>query len=135
MTALPAGDRPQGGLAGKRILIVDDQEDIRLLLRLALEPLGGELLAACNGREAIELAGRFRPDFVILDVMMPGGIDGYQVCLALRDDPASAQACIILLSARGQQGDIEAGKQAGADHYLLKPFSPLALCEVILRTQ
>ncbi|MDD5363695.1 MAG: response regulator [Gallionellaceae bacterium] len=118
-------------MTNKRILLVDDQEDIRLLLQLSLAPLGCDLHAASNGNEAIELARALRPDFVILDVMMPGGMDGYQVCKMLRADPGTAHAYIILLSARGQQRDIDEGKQAGADYYMLKPFSPIELGDLI----
>lgn len=122
-------------MANKRILMADDQEDIRLLLELTLAPLGCDLHAATTGDEAVQLARRLRPDCVILDVMMPGGIDGYQVCRMLRADPATSHAYIILLSARGQQGDIEEGQRAGADYYMLKPFSPLALSEIVLHAK
>lgn len=113
--------------------MVDDQEDIRLLLRLALEPLGCALSAASNGVEALRLARTLQPDVVILDVMMPGGIDGYQVCRALRADPDTAHAYIILLSARGQQCDVDEGMRAGADYYMLKPFSPIELTELVVQ--
>ena len=122
-------------MTNKRILMVDDQEDIRLLLQLALAPLGCDLHAATNGREAIQLAKALQPDFVILDVMMPGGVDGYQVCQTLRADPSTAHAYIILLSARGQQRDIDEGMRAGADYYMLKPFSPIELGELITHTK
>jgi CheY-like chemotaxis protein len=115
----------------KRILMVDDQEDIRLLLQLALAPLGCDLHMATNGREAIDLAKSLRPDYIILDVMMPGGIDGYQVCQTLRDDPETAHAYIVLLTARGQRRDIDEGHRVGADYYMLKPFSPVELSNLI----
>lgn len=118
-----------------KILMVDDQEDIRLLLRLALEPLGCQLGAAGTGAEALDLAKAQRPDVVILDVMMPGGMDGYQVCRALRADPETAHAYIILLSARGQQRDVDEGMQAGADYYMLKPFSPIELIELVTQAR
>lgn len=118
-------------MSNNRILIVDDQEDIRILLRLALEPMGCELYVATNGHEAIDIARRYQPDLIILDVMMPGGMDGHQVCRVLRAEAATAHAYIILLSARGQQSDLNEGKQAGADHYMLKPFSPIELTDII----
>ncbi|MFA5082008.1 MAG: response regulator [Hydrogenophilaceae bacterium] len=118
-------------MTNKRILLVDDQEDIRLLLQLTLAPLGCDLHTATNGNEAIQLARKLRPDVVVLDVMMPGGMDGYQVCKMLRSDPDTAHAYIILLSARGQQRDIDQGKQVGADYYMLKPFSPIELGDLI----
>lgn len=122
-------------ILNKRILLVDDQEDIRLLLQLTLAPLGCELHSASNGHEALDLARHLTPDIVILDVMMPGGIDGYEVCRTLRSDPATARAFIILLSARGQQRDIDLGHGAGADHYMLKPFSPIELTDLITGKQ
>ncbi|NTV95095.1 MAG: response regulator [Thiobacillus sp.] len=120
--------------ANKRILLVDDQEDIRLLLQLTLAPLGCDLHTATNGQEAIEMAKTLAPDIIILDVMMPGGIDGYEVCETLRAESTTAHAYVILLSARGQQRDIDRGHRAGADHYMLKPFSPIELSDLILRT-
>ncbi|TCJ18051.1 response regulator [Parasulfuritortus cantonensis] len=122
-------------MAAKRILLVDDQEDIRLLLRLALAPLGAELLLATNGAEALRMAQERRPDVIILDVMMPGGLDGYQVCRSLRAETTTPRPFIVLLSAKGQQRDIEEGLRAGADHYMLKPFSPLELNDLIMRSQ
>lgn len=119
------------GLEACKVMMVDDQEDIRLLLRLTLEPLGCRLGVASTGAEAIELARSFLPDVIILDVMMPGGIDGYQVCQFLRSDPETSRAYIILLSARGQKADIENGMRAGADYYMIKPFSPLELTDLI----
>lgn len=117
----------------KRILLMDDQEDIRLLLRLAVEPLGYALSIATNGGEALELAGALQPDVAILDVMVPAGPNGFDVCRALRADPANAGMLIIMLSACGQQSDLEEGRRAGADHYMLKPFSPVELCDLIAR--
>lgn len=118
-------------MSDKRILLVDDQEDIRLLLQLALQPLGWALHMAGDGHTALRLAGELHPDCVILDIMMPGGLDGYAVCRALRADPATAHAYIILLSARGQQRDVDEGRRAGADYYMLKPFSPIELGNLI----
>lgn len=119
----------------KRILLVDDQEDIRLLLQLTLSPLGCDLHTASNGQEALDLARRLLPDIIILDVMMPGGIDGYAVCRDLRSDKRTRHAYIILLSARGQQRDIDEGRRAGADHYMLKPFSPIELTNLVTRSE
>lgn len=126
-----SGNRPVR--LNKSVLLVDDQEDIRLLLQLTLAPLGCDVHAATNGIEALELAKQLKPDVVILDVMMPGGIDGYQVCKSLRAEPTTRHARIILLSARGQQRDIDEGKHAGADHYMLKPFSPVELTNLVTR--
>lgn len=121
-------------MSDKCILVVDDQEDIRLLLQLTLAPLGWALHMAGDGHTALRLANELRPDCVILDVMMPGGLDGYAVCRALRADPATAHAYIVLLSARGQQRDVDEGRRAGADYYMLKPFSPVELLDILPRS-
>jgi len=72
-----------------------------------------------------------RPDLVLLDVMMPGSLDGYQVCQKIRQEPGLCNIPVILLTARGQQADFEMGRQAGADAYLTKPFSPLELIDTV----
>lgn len=84
-----------------------------------------------NAPDAMAMAGSVKPDLVLLDVMMPGAFDGLEACRRLRADPTHAGARIILLSARGQASDVQAGMDAGADAYLLKPFSPLQLLDTI----
>lgn len=111
----------------RRVLIVEDQSDLRMLIRLALEPLGAEMQEAANGMEALVAVRAFKPDVVILDVMLPGGIDGYQICQAIKQDPLTRSTRVIMVSARGQKSDIEKGYQAQADSYMVKPFSPLEL--------
>lgn len=117
----------------QRILVVDDQSDLRLLVRLALAPLNAEIREAANGMEALQAVRSFRPEVIILDVMLPGGIDGFQVCQAVKQDPLTRSIKVIMLSARGQAADIEAGQQAKADRYIVKPFSPLALLDEVSR--
>lgn len=114
-----------------RVLIVEDQADIRRLIRMTLEFGDYELLEADNGDDGYRLASNARPGVMLLDVMMPGSMDGLQVCAKLRQDPAMKDTRIIMLTARGQQTDIEAGKKAGADAYLIKPFSPLELMDLV----
>lgn len=121
------GRRP----AVKRALIVDDQGDVRRLLRLTLAPLAWEVHEADNGGDAIRLARSLRPDVVLLDVMLPGGVDGLEVCRSIKADPANAGTFVIMLSARGQHWDIEAGMRERADRYIIKPFSPLELLEIV----
>jgi CheY-like chemotaxis protein len=116
-----------------RLLIVEDQPDIRKLIHMTLEFEGYELLEAENGIEGLRQAQHARPVVVLLDVMMPGELDGYQVCERIRADPALAATRVIMLTARGQQADHEAGRKAGADAYLTKPFSPLELIDTIER--
>lgn len=117
----------------KRVLIVEDQTDIRKLIRMTLEFEDYEIHEASDGSFGLRLAGAVRPDLVLLDVMMPGDMDGLQVCRAIKTDPALKGIKVVLLSARGQARDLEAGKQAGADEYLVKPFSPLQLIDTIER--
>lgn len=114
-----------------RILIVDDQSDLRMLIRLALMPLGAEMREAVNGMEALQAIREFKPEVVILDVMLPGGVDGLQVCQAIKQDPLTRSTKVIMVSARGQKSDIEAGLAAQADRYIVKPFSPLALLKEV----
>ncbi|MEK8051557.1 response regulator [Ideonella sp. DXS22W] len=116
-----------------RVLIVDDQPDIRRLIRMTLEEEPFELQEAADGDEALAVVAAWRPDLILLDVMMPGRHDGLQVCASVRADPALAATRVVLLSARADGGDREAGRAAGADEYLTKPFSPLQLLETIDR--
>jgi len=116
----------------KKILIVDDHADIRRLIRLTLEFAEYEIREAQDGEIALRMAQEVAPDLVLLDVMMPGPIDGLEVCRRLRASaPAGAGPRVIMLSARGRANDREAGLQAGADVYLVKPFSPLQLIDCI----
>ena len=117
----------------KRVLIVEDQADIRKLIRMTLEFDDYEIHEASDGDFGLTLARATRPDIVLLDVMMPGELDGLQVCQLLKNDPATRHVKVVLLTARGQARDREAGQQAGADEYLVKPFSPLQLIETIER--
>ncbi len=116
----------------KRILIVDDHAELRRLVLLTLGP-GYDIREARDGREALDVCRQFEPDIVLLDVMMPGELDGYQVCSAIRADPELAATRVVLLTARGQQADVAAGSAAGADEYVVKPFSPLALMAMVER--
>lgn len=116
----------------KTILIVDDHADIRRLIRMTLEFEDYDIHEAADGEAALRMAQALRPDLVLLDVMMPGQINGLDVCRQLRaGQPPGQGPRIIMLSARGQSSDREAGMQAGADLYLVKPFSPLQLIDCI----
>jgi CheY-like chemotaxis protein len=115
----------------QRILIVDDQPDIRRLVRMTLELTDCELHEAVDGAGAWVAVRELQPDLVLLDVMMPGTLDGYEVCARIKQDPVLARTRVVLLTARGQAGDIEAGRAVGADGYLIKPFSPLELIEQV----
>jgi two-component system, OmpR family, phosphate regulon response regulator PhoB len=116
-----------------RVLIVEDQTDIRKLIRMTLEFEDFEIHEASDGALGLSMARAIKPDIVLLDVMMPGELDGLQVCHHIKQDPATRHIKVVLLTARGQARDREAGKEAGADEYLVKPFSPLQLIETIER--
>ena len=117
----------------KRLLIVEDQADIRKLIRMTLEFEDYDIHEAVNGVEGLRKAIEIAPDLILLDVMMPGELDGLAVCARVRADPALRQTKVVLLSAPSQLQDFEAGTKAGADAYLAKPFSPLQLIESIER--
>jgi DNA-binding response OmpR family regulator len=112
-----------------RILIVEDQADIRKLIRMTLEFSDFELHEAADGESGLELARSVRPHLMLLDVMMPGRLDGFQVCRAIKADPQLKATLVVMLTARGQSSDVSAGEQSGADAYLVKPFSPLELID------
>ena len=111
-----------------RILVVDDQQDLRLLIRLSLRTLG-EVAQAASAESALALLHDNAPDLLILDVWLGQGISGLELCRRIKDDPRTAGVKIMLLSACGQQSDIADGLAAGADYYMVKPFSPEGLVE------
>jgi DNA-binding response OmpR family regulator len=107
-----------------RILVVDDDRDICDLVAIKLESAGHEVVTRTDGAQALEAGLEGGWDVIVLDVMMPG-MSGIDVLRALRD--RGVDTPVILLTARGQEKDIEAGFAAGASHYVTKPFSPRAL--------
>ncbi len=116
----------------KKILIVDDQIEVRELVQVTLEIGEYQILTAENGQEAVEVAQTEHPDIILMDIMMPGSeIDGLEACRRLKANPATAGITIVMLSAKGQEADLEAGRRAGADDYFIKPFSPIALIEKV----
>lgn len=115
----------------KRILIVDDQGDLRKLVRLTLQFNNYELHEAKNALEALKFINILRPDIVVLDVMMPGEIDGYQLCDIIKNDPELKSIHVVLLTGRGTRADREEGERVKADNYLVKPFSPLELVDAV----
>ena len=115
----------------KKILIVDDEEKVRKLVEVTLSGSDLEVLHASSGDEALETAREAKPDVILLDIMMPGGLDGFDVCRLLREDPDTEGIYIIMLTAKGQQADKEKGISLGADDYFVKPFSPMELMDKI----
>jgi DNA-binding response OmpR family regulator len=108
------------------VLIVDDDPVIRRLLSLNFEMEGYEVLTASDGLQGLTMARDRRPNAVVLDVMMPK-MDGIEVTKALKGDPDTSEIPVLLLSAKAQISDVEAGMAAGADDYVTKPFEPLDL--------
>jgi DNA-binding response OmpR family regulator len=113
-----------------RILIVDDDDDMRKVIRRTLEPLTHDIVEAGNAIEALELARAERPDLVILDVMMPG-VDGYEICYLIKTAPELHHTRVIMLTIRHHKIDISIGRGAFADAFLVKPFDPDELLAVI----
>lgn len=113
------------------VLVVEDQPDIRKLIRMTLDFGEFEVHEAENGVNGLRMLGAVRPNIVLLDVMMPGELDGFQVCRKIKDARETAGTMVVMLTARGQQADLKAGQDAGADAYLTKPFSPLELIEKV----
>jgi DNA-binding response OmpR family regulator len=106
-----------------KILIAEDERDIRDLVAFTLRFAGHEVLTATNGEEAIELVAQMSPDLVIMDVRMPR-MTGYEACRALKANPDLKDIPVVFLSAKGQESEIQQGLEAGAEEYLLKPFAP-----------
>jgi two-component system phosphate regulon response regulator PhoB len=113
-----------------KVLIADDQANMRSLVRLTLETGRFEIFEAADGDAALEVARREQPDLVFLDWTMPG-LPGVDVCRALREDPATAGARIVMLTARSQPEDRDTAHAMGADDYITKPFSPIQLLEKV----
>jgi DNA-binding response OmpR family regulator len=115
----------------KKILIVEDHADIRRLIRMTLEFEDCEIHEAADAPAGWDLAREVQPDMVLLDVMMPGALDGLDLCRAIKADAKLRSVPVVVLSARGASADREAGLLAGADAYLVKPFSPMQLLELM----
>ena len=119
-------------MAFQTILVVDDEPQIVEVVRDYLKQGGYRVLAARDGQTALTLARHERPDLIVLDLMLPGGMDGLEVCRRLRRDPALADVPIIMLTARIAEADRLIGLELGADDYVTKPFSPR---EVVARVR
>jgi len=115
----------------KKILIVDDQPEVRELVQITLLAEDYKVIMADNGEKAIETAKSEKPHLIIMDVMMPGDIDGLEATRRIKSDPHTGKCKIIILSAKGQESDRKKGLDAGADDYLVKPFSPLELIKKV----
>ncbi|MFY7906996.1 MAG: response regulator [Burkholderiaceae bacterium] len=115
----------------KKVLVVDDQYQIRRMVRWSVEHAGLEMHEASNGEHGLAMALALRPSLLLLDVMMPGRFDGLEVCRQLRARPEMSQTWIVMLSGNDSPQDRERGKQVGANAYLAKPFKPAQLSQLI----
>ena len=106
-----------------RILVAEDEEDIRDLIEFTLSYVGHEVISVSNGEEAYQSARKVLPDLILLDVRMPI-MSGIEACKKIKSDPETLRIPVVFLSAKGQDSEIKAGLEAGAVEYLLKPFSP-----------
>jgi DNA-binding response OmpR family regulator len=111
-----------------KIVIAEDEPDIRELIAFTLRFAGHEVITGCNGEEGYELTKKERPNLAMFDVRMPK-MTGYDACKKIKADPEIAHTPVIFLSAKGQENEIEQGLAAGAEEYLLKPFAPDQLTE------
>jgi CheY-like chemotaxis protein len=115
----------------KKILIVDDRREVRELVQVTLRVKDYQILEASSGEEAIGMVKAERPDLVLMDIMMPGGMDGLEATRILKNDPETKGCPVIILTAKGQKTDKKMGFEAGAEDYFVKPFSPLDLIKKV----
>ncbi len=112
--------------AEKKILIVDDEEDILEITRYNLSREGYQVICVTSGEDALKKARSEIPNLIVLDLMLPG-LDGLEVCKLLKNDPKTSHIPIIMLTAKDEEADIVTGLELGADDYITKPFSPRVL--------
>ena len=115
----------------KEILIVDDEPSIVVPIQFLMEQQGYNVIIAQNGEDALDIILRYKPDLILLDIMLPG-IDGYEVCEIVRLNPDFRNVKIIFLTAKGREVEIAKGMALGADAYIIKPFSNV---EVVARSK
>jgi DNA-binding response OmpR family regulator len=113
--------------------MVEDRPEIRKLVTMALRTLPYEVIEADSGEAGLKKVVELRPDLVLLDVMMPGHLDGLSVCRAIKGNPELAAIPVVMVSALTQASDLKLAREAGADDYLTKPFSLLGLMATIDR--
>ncbi|HPD46012.1 MAG TPA: response regulator [Anaerohalosphaeraceae bacterium] len=113
-------------MAGEKILVVEDEEDVLELVRYNLGKNGYKVETAMSGEEALQKAMRINPDLILLDLMLPT-VDGLEVCRKVKNDPRTQHVPVVMLTAKGEEADIVTGLEMGADDYVTKPFSPRVL--------
>ncbi len=117
----------------KRILVVEDQEDLRGVLRTLLTGSGYAMLEAANGETGVARAKSDRPDLILMDIQIPV-LDGYEATRRIKADPDLKGIPVIAVSSFAMKGDEEKARAAGCDHYVTKPYSPMQLLRVIRST-
>ncbi len=125
----------EGYMPSEHILVVEDESDIRELIKYNLERDGYKVIEAGNGEDGLRIAKEEHPDLILLDLMMPG-MDGLDVCRNLKNEKSTSDISIIMVTAKGEESDIVVGLELGADDYIPKPFSPrvlLARVRAVLR--
>jgi len=110
---------------------VDDRAEVRELMKITLRSEDYQIFQANNGEKAIDVARKEKPDLIIMDIMMPGEIDGIEATRILKNDPVTKGSIIIMLTSKGQKEDIKKGYETGAEDYFVKPFSPLDLIKKV----
>jgi CheY-like chemotaxis protein len=118
---------------GKRILVIEDNRDSADILRLLLECYGYQVAVAYTGPDGVKAAEQYQPDMVLCDIGLPG-LDGYGVARQLRDNPATAHAVLIAVTAYGRDEDRHRSYEAGFEHHLVKPVDPDVLQRVLNRS-
>jgi two-component system alkaline phosphatase synthesis response regulator PhoP len=106
-----------------KVLVAEDEQDIRNLIAFSLEYIGYKVVQASNGEEAVEKAAKELPHLIMLDVRMPR-LNGYEACKKLKSQASTKDIPVVFLSARGQETEIKHGLELGAEEYILKPFAP-----------
>ncbi|MBU9889173.1 MAG: response regulator [Candidatus Omnitrophica bacterium] len=114
----------------KKILLVDDEPDIRLLMTARLNYMGYDVVTAGDGQEGLNLARKESPDLILLDLMLPK-LDGYKVCRMLKFDKAYGHIPVVIFSSRGSEEDKKLAAEVGADGYMIKPFQEQELVSTL----
>lgn len=114
----------------KRVLVVDDNRLMRMLVQASLKPLGCEIREAVDGEQALEVAREFRPDVIVLDVIMPK-MDGFEVLAHLREDDSAADCRVAMLTTANSEDDHTKARLHHADAYIAKPFDHQELCDSV----
>jgi len=115
----------------KKILIVEDEPDIIDIFKVAMDYGSYQLITATRGLDALDVAIREIPNLILLDIMMPGPVDGFEVCRRLKSYKETKEIYTIIVTAKGMEVDIQTGFEAGADEYIVKPFKIMPLMRKI----